>query len=150
MSEQGDLRREFDDSFARAAATPRPHVALLSISVAGASYVVLLDEIHSVTRAGIITPAPSARRELVGITAVRGKIVAVLDLAMLLGHPRASAAPWLVLVKGHAVAVAVDRVDGYLTVPRVALAGDSVAIDGGLRAVVPLATLVSRLVEKEQ
>jgi len=146
----GDLRREFDESFARAAAMAEPHVALLSIAVGGSSYVVPLDEIHNVARAGLITPAPSTRRELVGITAVRGKIVAVLDLAMLIGHPRATSPAWLLLAKGHAVAVAVDRVDGYVTVPRVALTGDSVAIDGGVRAVVPVAALVSRLVEKEQ
>lgn len=150
MTDHGDLRREFDDSFARAAAMAEPHLAMLTITVQGTPYVVRLDEIHNVTRAGVITPAPSTRGELVGITAVRGKIVAVLDLAMLLGHPRAKAATWLLLVKGHAVAVAVDRVDGYITVPQVALAGDSVPIDGGVRAVVPVAALVSRLVDKEQ
>ncbi len=112
MSQRADLRREFDESFARAPIEAEAHEAMLRIAVHGRPYVVSLSEIQNVTRAGLVTPAPSARRELVGISAVRGRITAVFDLATLLGHPRAATAAWLLHLRAQGVAMAVESVEG--------------------------------------
>ena len=44
-----------------------------------------------------VAPLPGAKRELLGMAGIRGRVVAVYDLAALLGVPEAGVGKWLAL-----------------------------------------------------
>ena len=150
MSVHDEQRRAFDASFARAIEAPEPRTALVGIQVASTRYLVRLDELHGVAAAGIITPVPSSRPELVGITSQRGRILAVFDLGALLGHPRGPAPAWIVIARGQPIAFAIATLEGHVAVPAAAVVEDNVQLDGVVRPIVPLGRLVAKLVEKEK
>jgi chemotaxis signal transduction protein len=143
------MRREFDGSFAASVETPAPRASLLGVRIADQRHVLSLADVQTVARAGVVTPAPSHRRELVGITALRNRIVPVFDLAALVGAAPDPRADWLVLASGHPIAFAVGAVDGYLTVPQTAVAGATVTVDGVGLPLVDLRRIVENLARKE-
>jgi purine-binding chemotaxis protein CheW len=149
MNNADDLRRDFDGAFALAAHAPEPREAMLGVRVGGEVCMLPLADIQTVMRAGVVTPAPSSRRELVGVAAVRGRIVPVFDLAALLGAAADTSRDWLVIAQGHPVAFAVAAVDGYVAVPRAAIVGTTVTLDGVARPIVPLGRMVEDLTRKE-
>jgi len=79
---------------------------------------------RALTRAFLVPPA------LAGLMNLRGEVIAVLDLAVLLGLPRAASPGGLVLLRntaGHgksnraAAALLVDQLNGVIDVPRSSL-----------------------------
>jgi purine-binding chemotaxis protein CheW len=58
------------------------HVHLL---VAGEAYAVPVQNVLEVGRTGPVTPVPGARPELLGVLNLRGRILALVDLAQVLG-----------------------------------------------------------------
>lgn len=142
MTEAGKLREEFDGAFAVAPeATPNLE-RFIAVRVGTAAYVVPLSELRSIARMTTVTPAPSSRRELIGIVPVRGAVLAVFDLAPLLGQPPQPSPRWLVTVRDR-LAFAVDHVDGYVAVPRASITGDVV----GTRPILRLLTIADSLKE---
>jgi chemotaxis signal transduction protein len=160
------LRGEFDQSFARPRkARDTSGTDFLLIRVAGEPHALRLAEVAALEADRAITPVPSEAPALLGVAGLRGTLVAVFDLAQLLGLPAPSAvskgaagkaapaAPrWLVLVKGSLVAMAFGEFEGQQRLGAEALAsslaagqqGEMVRATGVARPVVPLAALAAR------
>jgi chemotaxis signal transduction protein len=78
------FRADFDASFARAATTPPPHqVDLLCVDVCGASFAVDSSRIAGVHATHGLTRPPSSVVEFLGVVQLRGRPLAVFDLARL-------------------------------------------------------------------
>jgi chemotaxis signal transduction protein len=114
-----ELRREFDQTFARRPAdiSSRP-IDLIGIRVAGDPYAVLLSEIGGLLRLNHVVSLPGAAPDVIGLTAVRGVLVPVFGLASVLGYDSTREPPrWLLLCgDDEPLALAVAVVDGYLQV----------------------------------
>jgi chemotaxis signal transduction protein len=115
------VRREFDESFARApSVVPEAHDPFLKIVVHARPYAVRLVEIRGLLADRTVVPLPGPTPELLGLTAVRGAVVPVYDLGALLGHPPVAGVPRFLLLAGDAepVGLGFDRFDGYALVAR--------------------------------
>jgi chemotaxis signal transduction protein len=160
------LRNEFDQSFARERQAPEVlGTDYLLIRVAGEPCALRLAEVAALEADRAITPVPSDAPALLGVGGLRGALVAVFDLAQLLGHappsaPRPASAPgqsgpatprWLVLVKGSLVAMAFGEFEGQRRLGLDALARaqagqhqEVLRVAGVSRPIVQLAALAER------
>jgi chemotaxis signal transduction protein len=150
-----DLRESFDRAFSE------PHadgvevtLDLLRIRVGGDPYAVRLSQLAALEADRTITQLPSDHAELLGIAGMRGGVVAVFDLAELIGVQRAEATRWLILAKGAPIAFAFSAFDGQLGVRPDAIAsadqslgqtGQVVQIDGRALPLIDIAGLVAAL-----
>jgi chemotaxis signal transduction protein len=120
-----DLRHAFDDSFALPPpSTEDDMVDLLAVTADAEALAVPLHAMAGLTADRAVTPLPGSPPDLLGVAGLRGHLVPVYDLARLRkpGGPRRPGR-WMVLAAGTpAFAVAVDRIDGHLRVPREAIA----------------------------
>ena len=157
-----ELRQSFDRAFSEPQLEQRADatIELLVIRVGRDPYAVRLAEIAALEADRSITSVPSDHPELLGVAGVRGVLVAVFDLAALLGAPRAAdlsagaqahqparslaaaQAPqsahglrWLVLAKGGPIAFAFSAFDGQLSVSRAAFASAEPSQRGRVREV---------------
>lgn len=150
------LRDDFDLSFARVRQAPEVlGTDYLLIRVVGEPYALRLAEVAALEADRAITPVPSEAPALLGVAGLRGALVAVFELAQLLGHAPASApraAPpsgqsgraasrWLVLVKGSLTAMAFGDFEGQRRLGQDAVAS---AVHAGQRQEVLRVTGVSR------
>jgi purine-binding chemotaxis protein CheW len=110
------LRDAFDLSFAEPPASGEGALEkFLAVRVAGARHVFRLAEVNEVAADRRVTPIPARISELRGLTAVRGRLTPVYSLAALLGESAdAGSSRWLVVVAQAQLALALDRVDGYV------------------------------------
>ncbi len=114
-----ELRRAFDQSFADAPQTEtRDVVEILSVQVSGEAYGLRLSQIRGLYPAGKIAPLRGPVPELLGLAALRSKIVPVYALGGLLGHPSRQTPQWLVFTGAgeECVALALDRLDAHIRV----------------------------------
>ena len=58
------------------------------VRVAGEAYAIPVENVLEVVRPGAVTPVPGSRTELLGMLNLRGNILAVADLAQILGLHR--------------------------------------------------------------
>jgi len=118
----GELRRSFDEAFARPPAERAVDVEeLLVIRVAGDPYAVRARTTSGLTLGGRVVPVPGPLPELLGITAIKGGLVPAFSLAVLLGYPQARELPAWLLLCGRdqdRAALAVDRFERYARVSR--------------------------------
>ncbi len=123
LQRAAELRREFDLAFARA---PRERLSstvdLLAIGLGGDSYALRLSVVGGLFTDKKLTRLPCAAPEFLGIAGFRGSVVPVYDLRALLGYPGGGAPRWLAVAATAAVALAFDSLDGYLRLPREAIA----------------------------
>jgi purine-binding chemotaxis protein CheW len=95
-----------------------PARSFLVCTCGGDRYGLPLSQVAQVLSGRAITPVPGAPPAILGAIALAGRVVSVLALASALG--RGGAAPseggHLVILRGAAVALAVDRVDEVLAV----------------------------------
>lgn len=158
------LRSAFDQSFARSRQPPETDgTDFLLIRVAGEPYAVRLTEVAALEADRAITPVPSEAPALLGVAGLRGALVAVFDLAQLLGHSSAGSAGqrvqstaassrWLVLVQRSLVAMAFAEFEGQRRLSPDALATaveagqqhEMVRVAGLTRPIVQLAALAAR------
>jgi len=108
------LRDGFDLSFSE----PLPVRAdapedLLAIEIAGHAYALRARELHGLYVDRAIMPVPDAPQDLLGVAAVRGELVAVYDLAALLGYPRGTSPRFLALGNA-ALAFAFGTLHGHV------------------------------------
>lgn len=132
-----ELRQSFDRAFAEPHAEGRveARLELLAIRIGRDPYALRLSQIAAIEADRTITHVPSDHPELLGIAGLRGAVVAVFDLAGLLGAPRPDVLRWLVLAKGAPVALAFSAFDGQLTVPLDALAATEASHAGRVHEV---------------
>ncbi len=116
-----DLRAAFDGSFAEARREPEESEDLLAILVGGLPHAIRLREIASLFVDRAITPLPTRRSEVIGISAFRGAFLPVFDLASLLGHSPAVAPRWLVVVAAAPIALAFGGFEQHLRLAREAI-----------------------------
>lgn len=113
-----ELAREFDDSFARAAAPPADaDISVLLIRIGSARYAVRLSQLSGVFAHSAVTHVPGAPPAMLGLTALRGAIVPVYDLAALLGQSPVVASRSLLVAAARPVALAVELVESCAAVP---------------------------------
>ena len=115
------LRQEFDRSFAlpwREAAADS--IDLLAIRVGTQAYALDVAELGGIAADLWVTPVPSPTPALCGLVGMRGGLVAVFDLATLLGEaPGAEVPRWVGVCRGNLeIAVAFHTLEGHLRVPR--------------------------------
>jgi chemotaxis signal transduction protein len=116
-----EMRRRFDEAFASPPpAEAAPLEGLIAITAAGERLAIRLRDISGLSAVrGKILAVPSSVPELTGITAIRGDIVPLFSLARLLGlGGQEEDARWIVLAgEGEAlVGFCFQSFDGYLQV----------------------------------
>jgi purine-binding chemotaxis protein CheW len=148
VTDADKLRADFDGGFAVAPETTPDVERFIAVRLGTAAYLVPLSQMRSVARMTPVTPAPSSRRELLGVVPERGAVLAVFDLAPLLGHPPQTSPRWLVTVRDR-VAFAIEHVDGYVVAPRGSITGEVVALAEGTRPILRLQKLADSLAGKE-
>jgi chemotaxis signal transduction protein len=116
-----ELRDSFDSSFARPPPPQKePGEALLRLRVGGASLAAplgLLSGLHLMPR---LVRLPGAPASLLGLAGLRGQLIAVHDLAAMLGLPTGGEPPrWLLLAGGsRRVGLAAAGFEGQLRATR--------------------------------
>jgi len=114
MPALAQLRSDFDRGFAVAPRSSEAHEFVIQIRVAGEVFAIRTCDIAGLVRSRKIVPVPSRTKELLGVTALRGTLIPVYDLAALLGIPPGTGGlSWLVLAPGDTpIALAFDRFEG--------------------------------------
>ena len=122
IAKAAELKRIFDQTFAEA---PRSDASaeddLLAISVASDPYAIRLSEVAGLLSDRRVTWLPGSVPELIGLMGLRGAVVPVYDLRALLGYARGPVPRWFLIAAAIPVAIAFDRFDGHLRVPRAAV-----------------------------
>jgi purine-binding chemotaxis protein CheW len=82
------------------------------LRVAAEAYAMPVEHVLEVTELGTVVLVPGARPELLGVRNMRGQILAVVDLALLLGIPRAAPPARLLVAEagGLQAGFAIDEV----------------------------------------
>jgi chemotaxis signal transduction protein len=147
-----ELRNAFD----RARAIPflsevRERIEnLLVLRVSGDAFAIRLGEISGLATDRKIVAFPSPIPELLGVAAIRGRLVPVYSLAALLGYSaQATQGRWLVLCgTEEPVGLAISDFEGYVRVPlsQVYAAGQKDDVSAHVRHVVRTADTVRAVV----
>jgi purine-binding chemotaxis protein CheW len=84
------------------------------VDVAGESYALPVDEVLEVADLAGVTPVPGAAAAVLGVRNLRGTVLPVVELATILGLPRAGAPDRMVVAEdgGRRAGLAVDSVAG--------------------------------------
>jgi chemotaxis signal transduction protein len=131
------LRRTFDFGYSvpqrEREAEPED---LLAIELAGHPYALRIRELCGLYVERRITPLPAAPPELLGLAAVRGELVAVYDLASLLGYAHGDESRFLVLGRSRSVAFAFGTLHGHVRVAKTLIATSELAREAWLTEVV--------------
>jgi chemotaxis signal transduction protein len=126
VAKVAELKRMFDQTFAEAPRSDAsPEDDLLAVSIGGDPYAIRLSEVAALLSDSRVTWLPGSATELIGLMGLRGALVPVYDLRALLGYPRAPVPRWFLIVAATRVALAFDRFDGHLRVPRAAVSTGS-------------------------
>lgn len=109
-----ELKQRFDASFAAPPpAAAGEHEDVLMIALGGEPYRVRLREIEGMYLERAIAAVPSRAQHLLGVSDFHGELVAVYDLAALLGYPGGSRARYLLRSAHASVAFAFERFLGH-------------------------------------
>jgi chemotaxis signal transduction protein len=131
------LRRTFDFAYSEPEhereAEPED---LLAIELAGHPYALRARELVGLYVERRITALPAASPELLGLAAVRGELVAVYDLACLLGYPCGVDPHFVALGKSRRVAFAFGTLNGHVRVAKTLIATSELAREAWLTEVV--------------
>ena len=132
-----DLARAFDADFARPVEARAAAVEdVLAIRIGGDPYALVRSEIAGLLADKPVTPLPGGAPGLLGISGFRGALVPVYDLRVVLGGGAAASPPrWLVTAAAAPVALAFDRFEAVLRVPREAITARAVAAGHAPRVV---------------
>ena len=155
-----ELRAAFDESFAAPPVqAPRDEAAFLLVLAGDRPYALRLDDLAGLEAHRTIVPMPGDAPGLLGLCAVRGRLVPAFDLAAILGaRGRKETARWLVLVRDpEPIALAFDAFQGSRRVSAqdvhplasaagpLALTRQAIQVDGRAIHVVDMAAVVSRM-----
>jgi purine-binding chemotaxis protein CheW len=108
------LRAAFDETFAVLPRSREELESVIQIRVGSEVFVIRSGHIGGLVKSRKIVPLPSRIPELLGVSALRGKLIPVFDLAALLGIPAGASRPsWLVLAPGDTpIGLAFDGFEG--------------------------------------
>ncbi|PTL80636.1 chemotaxis protein CheW [Vitiosangium sp. GDMCC 1.1324] len=111
-----ELRDSFDSSFSRPPPPQRePGEALLRLRVGGSSLAVRLGNLSGLHLMPRLVRLPGSPASLLGLAGLRGQLIAVHDLAALLGLQTGEAPRWLLLAGGtRRVGLAAAGFEGQL------------------------------------
>jgi purine-binding chemotaxis protein CheW len=116
----------FDQTFAEAPRSDAsPEDDFLAVSIGGDPYAIRLSEVAGLLSDRRVTWLPGSVTELIGLMSLRGVLVPVYDFRALLGYPRGAVPRWFLIAAATPVALAFDRFDGHLRVPRAAVSTGS-------------------------
>jgi chemotaxis signal transduction protein len=130
-----ELRASFDSSFSRPP-PPRqePGEALLRLRVGGTPLAVRLGHLSGLHLMPRLVRLPASPVSLLGLAGLRGQLIAVHDLAALLGLPTGEPPRWLLLAGGaRRVGLAAAGFEGQLRATR-----EQMTSGGGSSSVHPL------------
>jgi chemotaxis signal transduction protein len=157
------LRRDFDDRFARpAASTMERWEDLLAIRAGPDPYALRLSEIGALHADMHIVPVPSPVAQLLGIVGVRGVMAPIYDLAALLHYPPAVSPRWVVFAHApQPVGFAFELLESHLRVSQTSLSDTesdvshrevagrlirgTVRVAGALRPLIHMASVVESI-----
>jgi chemotaxis signal transduction protein len=114
-----EIRRAFDASFAKPAATgDEERRSVLSIRAGEGRFAVLISDLAGVEACPRIVKLPASLPGLLGLVGIRGRLFAAYDLAALAGHAGATGPRrWLLLCGGDlGVALLIDEIEALLRV----------------------------------
>ena len=108
------LRSAFDQTFVAPPRSRPERDPVIQIRLGGEVFAVRAAHIAGLVRSRKIVPLPSRIPELLGVSALRGSLIPVYDLAALLGIPPAVSGPsWLMLAPGETpIGLAFDGFEG--------------------------------------
>lgn len=109
----------------------------LIAQLAGRAVAIDSDQVESVVDIGQVTPVPCAYREVIGLAALRSRVVTVIDPRVALNLPaagRTRSRAVITVIDGHHYAIMVDALEDVAPFALNTLGG-GVAPDGGWRAV---------------
>lgn len=159
LLDASELRRAFDQSFARPASAPDTSLLeLIAVRSGDAHYAIRLSDVTALLSNLPLSRLPSTAPAFMGLLVHRGAIVPVFALGTLLRKP-AAAARWFVLVRApELIGLGVDDFEGYLRVPRdsgSAISSEGhvafVIQDGGVsRGVLELRTILSAITRTKE
>lgn len=114
MDALAQLKSGFDQGFAAAPRSSEARESVILIRVAGEVFAIRPCEISGLVKSRKIVPMPSRVPELLGVTALRGSLIPVYDLAALLDIPRGTGGlSWMILAPGDTlIALAFDGFEG--------------------------------------
>ncbi|MNX78955.1 CheW-like domain protein [compost metagenome] len=120
------LRADFDRAFTLPLAAPSDDgVDVIGLRVGAERLAFRLQDLAGLQALGQVVPLPGAARGLSGLMGLRGRAVAVYDLATLLGLVGGASA-WIALCRfQEPLALAFEALEGYWRVPRDAFAPSS-------------------------
>ena len=146
------LRADFDGAFALPrAAAPAATTELLLVRSGEARLALRLDGLSWVGPAPRIVRVPGGRPELVGLSVVRGRTVAVFDLARLASRAGGAVASLALMRADPSVAIGFTEIEarGAVLDQHTGMDDDVVTnllpSEGGTREVVNLSTLLGRI-----
>ncbi len=121
------LRDAFDSAFASAPVRAADSTEdLLAIEVGGIPCALRLAEVAGIHARRPVTALPGAPGAILGLTSLRGGVIAIYDLYTLLGGTGGGEHRWFALTSDDpAVGLAFDQFEGHLRVPRDAIAEDA-------------------------
>jgi chemotaxis signal transduction protein len=148
-----ELRDDFDRGFAAALRSAETgHSDALCVRIGGEPFAIRLADIASLhTRLRVIA-LPTGARELIGAAAIRASILPVYDLAVALGLPRITEAPWIIVHCGGAAGFAFEVYEGHARIPErsTGSAGrghivGQVTVDGQARSMIDLGSVLASI-----
>lgn len=154
------LRKDFDEAFASPPPEARPgEVEFLRITAGGQFFAIRIAGLAGLEADLKIVPLPVASPGLLGLGAIRGQLVAVFDLAAILGAGGRTQPPrWTALVRDRElIALAFDGFQGSCRVheqdvhslelapEKVHLTRQAIGVDGRWIHVVDLAAVIASI-----
>jgi purine-binding chemotaxis protein CheW len=98
--------------------TQADEIDLLSFRLAGEAYALLVKDVREVLKIRSLTPVPNAPSYILGVTALRGTVLPVIDLCVRFGLPSGIKDDKSRIIVAHSgeedVGLVVDRVTGVL------------------------------------
>ena len=98
--------------------TRADEIDLLSFRLAGEAYALLVKDVREVLKIRSLTPVPNAPSYILGVTALRGTVLPVIDLCVRFGLPSGIRDDKSRIIVAHSgeedVGLVVDRVTGVL------------------------------------
>jgi chemotaxis signal transduction protein len=141
-----ELKQRFDASFAE----PPPAAAgeyedVLVIGLGSEQYRVRLREIEGMYPERPLTEVPSHAPHLLGVSDFRGELVAVYDLAALLGYPRAERTRYLLRSSLRTVGFAFERFLGHARLLKQHTGNVADSLEAHAQSIIDIAKLVDTL-----